>query len=77
MTQEERAFLEAAKKVAYRVWWLMNKTSAECPHPDCNGDGSCNAEGWPDPDDGISFQHDPDCALKNMILAYWKMQEAA
>lgn len=76
MSTEEAAFFEASKKFAYRIWWLMNKTSASCPNPDCAGDGPLNAESWPDPDDGISFQHDPDCSLKDIMLAYWAMQDA-
>lgn len=76
MTEKERLFIEAAGKVIYRYWWLQNKTLADCPYPNCSGMGATTSDGWPDPDDGVSYGHDPDCELKDAILAYWAMREA-
>lgn len=70
MTPEELAFFEIVKKVIYRFWWDQNKTLADCPYTPCSG-MSPN----PYPDDGISYDHDEDCALKDAMLAYWAMQD--
>lgn len=69
MKPEEAAFLGAAKKLVYRLWWIENKIGdTDCPMIGCYGvpDGEV-------PDD--TNAHGNDCLLKDAMAAYWAMQE--
>lgn len=68
MIEEERVFLLAAKRSAYRSWWIMNKTLEDCPY--CGDTSYLKDEAT-----GEYPEHEEDCPLGLMIAAYWKMRE--